>query len=162
MEKSTTVLPPDFDGVFRFTNPSDEDFTAKWNSREYVYPANSTSPMIIVDATPVEIQNIRKKFARELAEREIGKSEKVRRLEGTERANNDPRFNSFHQAGSYDLKDLEPYIQKCLTPLPVAQAMVREVERAPVESKLSRDEEGELRTVAVDKKISLKKKAEQM
>jgi hypothetical protein len=61
------VLPSDFDGIFRFTNWTDSDFTAKWDNIEYTFPAKKTTPIVIPNATPVEIQNIRKKFAKELA-----------------------------------------------------------------------------------------------
>ena len=154
------VLPVDFDGTFRFTNWTDEDFIGKWGSKEYRFPAKTTSPIIITDHTPLEIQQIRKKFAKDLAEREFGKSAVYDSLMKQER-NNDgsPRLNSIQQAGSYSVEALTPYIQKCLTSLPVAKATIKETPKVPLEDKLSRNEAGELNSEAVDKKISLKKKA---
>ena len=76
--KYETVLPPDFDGVFRFTNWTKEDFVGIWGSKEYHLPALSTSPMVIPDHSPLEIQHIRKKFAKDLAEREFYKSAKYK------------------------------------------------------------------------------------
>ena len=82
--------------------------------------------------------------------------------------NNDgsPRLNSIHQAGTYSLSDLTPYIQRCLEPLKVSQAIVTEADIPSVEDKLTRDEEGEFNTIAVKKdgdlieeKRSLKRKA---
>jgi hypothetical protein len=33
-----------FDGVFKFTNNSDEAFTALWNNKEYVFPSMTRCP----------------------------------------------------------------------------------------------------------------------
>lgn len=159
--KMETVLPPDFDGVFRFTNPTKEDFVGKWGGKEYVFPSMTTSPMIIPEHSPLEIQHIRKKFAKDLAEREFFKSKDYANtyLKQERGSDGSPRLNSIHQAGTYTLKDLTPFIQKCLEPLAVSKAFVKESSRESVEDKLSRDEEGSLNTVAIDKKISLKDKA---
>jgi len=158
--KYESVLPENFDGTFRFTNWTDEDFVGKWGSKEYRFPAGTTSPIIIFNQTPLEIQQIRKKFAKDLAEREFYKSQGYQKLQNQER-NNDgsPRLNSIQQAGTYSLDTLSPYIQKCLEPLPVSKATVREVSQEPLENKLSRSESGELNTEAIDKKLSLKEKA---
>lgn len=154
------TLPEDFDGTFRFTNWTDEDFIGKWGSKEYIFPKYSTSPMIILSQTPLEIQQIRKKFAKDLAEREYFKSSSYANLLKQER-NNDgsPRLNSIHQAGTYSLEALTPFIQRCLEALPTAKAIVQDSPLEPLENKLSRNESGELNSEAVDKKISLKKKA---
>lgn len=118
MDKSN-VLPADFDGVFRFTNFTDRDFTAKWNSVEYTFPANKTSPMPIRGATPEEVQNIRKKFARELAEREFYGTDKFKRMD-----NAGKEFPA-----TYTESDLQPFIQQCLTPLPIAQPKAKVLEK---------------------------------
>jgi len=104
-----TLTISDFDGVFRFTNFSEEDFSARWNSVEYTFPAMKMTPMIISGATPEEVQSIRKKFARELAVREFYKT---------------PRFNALNGANTptpaiYTDNDLVPLIQRCLEPLEV-------------------------------------------
>lgn len=104
------VLPVDFDGVFRFTNFTDADFKARWNKIEYTFPAMKTTPIIIPGATPEEVQNIRKKFAKELAESEFYKTDKFKRL--------DDKINGANPA-TYTESDLAPFIQKCLEPLPV-------------------------------------------
>ncbi len=154
------ILPEDFDGTFRFTNWTDEDFVGKWDSKEYHFPAQSTSPMIIINHTPLEIQQIRKKFAKDLAEREFFKSRSYSKLQSQER-NNDgsPRLNSIHQAGTYSVETLTPFIQKCLEPLPIAKVKITDAPKEKLEDKLSRNEEGQLNTEAIDKKLSLKKKA---
>lgn len=153
------VLPEDFDGTFRFTNDSDEDFIGKWGGREYTFPAHTTAPMVIFDATALEIQQIRKKFAKDWAEREYQKSDAFKNLVKQERnADGTPRLNSLHQAGSYGIDQLAPYIQRCLKPLVTAKAVVKTVVRPKLEESLHQDEEGALVTQAVDKGISLKDK----
>jgi hypothetical protein len=104
----------DFDGVFRFTNPTDRDFTVLWNNVEYTFAAMSTSP-IIISSEPLErVQEIRKKFAYKLAVREFYESDEYQRLskmgQGT--------------PPTFDEKILEPMIQQCLKPLPLAKAKV--------------------------------------
>ena len=140
-----SILPEDFDGVFKFTNHTDEDFTAKWNKVEYTFPANKTSPMIM-NFTPVEIQSIRKKFARELATREFMKSNKFKEM-------------NVHTPGgtppTYTDTELTEFIQKCLVPLPIAQAKAKATKSKPIEDINSRDEEGELRTTVLNEKKSL-------
>lgn len=116
MNNDTNVLPADFDGVFRFTNFTDEDFKARWNSIEYTFPASKTTPMVIPGATPEEVQTIRKKFARELAEREFYKTPKFKLM------NDIPVGQT---PAIYTDSDLTPFIQRCLEPLPVAQATLK-------------------------------------
>lgn len=158
--KRDSVLPEDFDGTFRFTNWSDEDFVGKWNSKSYIFPARTTSPILMTDQTPLEIQYIRKKFAKDLAEREFAKSNEFSHLKSQER-NNDgsARLNSIHQAGAWSIDQLTPFIQRCLEPLQVAKAEVVMETKAPLEDKLSRNEDGELNTHAIDTKVSLRQKA---
>ena len=154
------VLPEDFDGTFRFTNWTDEDFVGRYGSKDYTFPAKTTSPMIMVDFTPLEIQQIRKKFAFKLAEREFGKSQAFVNLLKQERnPDGTPRVGSIHGAATYSINELAPYIQKCLEPLPIAKVTVTDAPSDPMENKLSRNEEGEIVSQAIDKKISLKKKA---
>lgn len=161
--KYETVLPADFDGVFRFTNWSEEEFVGVWNKKEYHFAANSTSPMIIPEHSPLEIQHIRKKFAKDLAEREFFKKEKYEQLRMQEGKKNsgmvDARLSSFHQAGAYTLNDLADGIQKCLKPLELRKAEVSVVQETPLEEKLSKNDEGGLNTVALDKKASLRSRA---
>lgn len=127
------VLPEDFDGIFRFTNFTDSDFTARWNNVEYTYPAMKTTPMIIPSHTPEEIQSVRKKFAKELAIREWYKT---------------PKFigmNTLTPGGMpalYTDSDLAPFIQRCLEPLPIAQAKVKVLPKTLNEDNLRKDDEG--------------------
>ena len=158
--KYENVLPEDFDGTFRFTNWTDEDFVGTWNKREYNFPAKSTSPIVMHDQTPLEIQQIRKKFAKDLAEREFFKSTKYEGFTKQERnSDGTARLNSIHSAATYTLDDLASFIQRCLEPLPAGEVKVKMREEVPLESKLSRNDDGELNTQPVDKKTSLKKKA---
>lgn len=158
--KFSSVLPEDFDGTFRFTNWTDEEFVGKWGGREYHFPAQTTSPILIPNQTPLEVQQIRKKFAKDLAEREFFKSAEYHRLFAQERnPDGSPRLNSIQMAGTYSLETLAPYIQKCLEPLPVARAVVTESPKLNLEEVLSRNEKGELNTEVVDQKDSLREKA---
>lgn len=159
--KYEAILPVDFDGTFRFTNWTDEDFVGKWGGKEYHFPAGTTSPMVIVEHTPLEIQQIRKKFAKDLAEREYVKSDAYSFLIKQERnPDGTARLNGIQSAGSYSIDALAPFIQRCLEPLPVAQATIVKAQGQPLEEKLTRDEEGNLNTEVVDRKTSLKAKAE--
>lgn len=139
------ILPEDFDGVFRFTNYTDTDFTARWDKIEYTFPANKTSPMIM-NFTPVEIQNIRKKFAKELAQREFYKTGKFGEM------------NKHVPGGTpalYTDADLKPFIQKCLEPLPLANAKAKVIAKDNLEEKNSKDRKGNLRTVLLEEDASL-------
>lgn len=158
--KYENTLPENFDGVFRFTNWTDEDFAGRWNSKDYLFKAQTTSPIVIPEHSPLEIQHIRKKFAKDLAEREYFKSKKYGGMMNQERtAEGTPKLNSIHQAGTYNLNDLAPFIQQCLKPLETSRASVVDVPKQPLEDVLSRDESGGLNTTAIDRKASLRQKA---
>ena len=105
----------EFDGVFRFSNNSDEDFTALWNNREYLFKAHTRSPMIIPNEPLENIQEIRKKWAFKWAEREWNKSKRYAEMNSKE-----------NYRGGRDDKELEPLIQMCLEPLPIVKAQVTE------------------------------------
>ena len=118
----------EFDGVFRFTNATDEDFKVLWNSKEYTFPAGTSSPMIIANESLENIQEIRKKFAYKLAVREFYKG-KV--------------YKDMSKMGgglppTFDEKILQPWIDQCLVPLPRAQAVVKEVPKKPTNIKASK------------------------
>lgn len=153
------TLPPDFDGVFRFTNPSKDEFIGKWGGKEYLFPAESTVPIVINEHSPLEIQHIRKKFARDLAEREWYKSKGYKTLSNQEGKPGMRTFNSIFQAATYTITDLEPYIQACLKPLKVGAMLSRPAEKTNLEDKLKRNDDGSLMTEALDQKTSLKQKA---
>ncbi len=148
MEKS--ILPADFDGIFRFTNFTDADFKAKWDNIEYTFPAMKTTPMIIANASPEQIQSIRKKFAKELAIVEWYKS---------------PKFigmNAHTPGGTpalYTDDDLVPFIQRCLEPLPVGQSSARVLPPMFDESTLRKNSKGRPVTKVLQEGDSLKQQA---
>lgn len=158
--KYEPVLPEDFDGVFRFTNWTGEDFVGKWGGVEYRFPKLSTSPMIMPHS-PLEIQNIRKKFAKDLAEQQFFASKEYKRLQGQERnPDGSVRLNGIHQAGTYSDNELTSYIQRCLEPLPVSKAIVTESAKMNLEDKLSKNNDGVSNTTVVKEGSSLVKKAQ--
>lgn len=106
----------DFDGVFRFTNWTDEDFTALWNNKEYVFPKGTCCPLIIPDETLENIQEIRKKMAYKVAVREFYKGKEYGRM----------KKMGGGLPPTFDEKVLEPMIEQCLKPLPMARATVRQ------------------------------------
>lgn len=106
----------DFDGVFKFTNVTDEDFVALWNNKEYKFPSGTCCPLIIPDETLENIQEIRKKFAYKLAVREFYKSKTYKGM--SKMGNGLPP--------TFDEKILEPMIESCLKPLPMAKATVKQ------------------------------------
>ncbi len=122
MEIKTVVSPESNyeNGVFWFTNATDQDFTVLWNNKEYTYPAKSSAPMLIPNEPSENIQEIRKKFAYKLALREfhLGKEYTTLVKLGNKSAGGTPPL--------YDDKILEPVIESCLKPLPVTQAKVKE------------------------------------
>lgn len=105
-----------FGGVFKFTNPTNEDFSVLWNNKEYTFLANTTSPIIIPNETLENIQEIRKKFAFKLAVREFYKGKDYARL--SKMGNGMPP--------TFDEKILEPMIEKCLTPLPESMPKIKQ------------------------------------
>lgn len=111
----------DFDGVFRFTNATEDDFTVLWNNVSYTFKAGTCSPMIIKNETAENIQEIRKKFAYKLATREFFKSDEYKRLAGMG-GGLPPTYND---------EVLTEWIQQCLEPLPIARAEVKEIEDKP-------------------------------
>lgn len=115
MDNREIVIGEDFDGVFRFSNWTEEDFTVLWNNKEYTFKANTRTPMIILGESPENVQEIRKRFAFKLAEREWFKSADYQRMAAME-----------NYRGGRDDKVLEPLIQKALEPLPTARPIIRE------------------------------------
>lgn len=106
----------DFDGVFRFTNVTDEDFVFFWNNKEYTFPAKVCCPMIIANESLENIQEIRKKAAYKLAVREFYKSKEYIKMSKQGRG----------LPPTFDDKILEPMIESCLKPLPMSKAKVKE------------------------------------
>lgn len=108
-----------FTGVFPFTNWTDEDFTALWNNKEYTFPKKSTSPLLINEESAENIQEIRKRFAFRLAEREFYNSKQYKQMVKIGKA----------MPSTFDPKILEPMIQKCLIPLAIKQAKIKTLAR---------------------------------
>lgn len=137
-------LPKDFDGVFRFTNYTDTEFITRWNNVEYTFPPNSTTPIMIPTATPLEIQNIRKKFAVELATLSLYKTDKFKAIDSIKDK----------KPPTWDVNELTPYIQRCLEPLPIGRVEVRELPR-DTEKRYRKDKKGKPITRIVDQDESL-------
>lgn len=113
-------ITEEFEGVFRFTNATDEDFSVLWNNKEYTFPKGTCCPMILSNETLENIQEIRKKFAYKLAIREFYKGKEYRKL---------VKLGESTPSGMpplFDEKILQPWIDQCLAPLPKAQAKVKE------------------------------------
>lgn len=146
MENETTV--PEFDGVFRFTNWTDQDFTDKWDNVEYTFPALKTVPLLIPNHTPEQIQVIRKKFALALATKAFYESDKFKGLDLSVEDS---------QAGKtpalYTDKDIAPYVQRALEPLAVSQAKVKAAPTAEIH--LATDDKGKKVTKVLDDGESL-------
>lgn len=150
------MLPENFDGVVRFTNWSDEDFVGRWNSKDYEFKANTTSPLFIMEQTPLEMLNICKKFALDLAVREWGKSQWMKdSLKRERNADGSPRFQTMAGAATYSEDQLAPLIQKGLYIYPESKAKVTEVFRPRMEDKLKTDDEGKMVTKPVRKGASM-------
>lgn len=122
------IIDNDFDGVFKFTNPTTEDYKHLWNNIEYTFPAMSTSPMIIPNETLENIQEIRKRFAYDLAVKRFYGGKEYHRL--NKMGNGIPP--------TFDEKLLQPMIDECLKPLPVVKAIVRKIEKPVVKAKVSK------------------------
>lgn len=112
--KFATELPKDFSGTLHFTNFSDDEFKAKWNSVEYTFPPKSTVPLTIPTESPINTFNIRTIFAKQLADREFRRSKRGIELNKKNEGAQNPLGNV-----SYVEKDLEQLINKCLSPLPI-------------------------------------------
>lgn len=115
----------DFDGVFRFSNPTTKDRTYLWNNKEYTFPAESTVPLIISSEPLENIQEIRKRFAYRMAEERL--------YEGEVTASGFDYKKAKEMGGgippTFDEKILEPWIEECLKPLAVKRAAVKEAKK---------------------------------
>lgn len=112
----------EFDGVFRFTNPTDKDRTYLWNNKEYTFPAKSTVPLVIMGEPLENIQEIRKRFAYRMAEERFYENEKPSIGDSYDKLKKmgnglPPTFNP---------EILEPWIEECLKPLPIGRAIVKD------------------------------------
>jgi len=160
------MIPENFDGIVRFTNWSDEDFTGKYNSKEYFFKANTTSPLFNVDistatetrlASPLELLNIVKKFALDLAVREWGKTQWYKdSLKRERNVDGSPRGQGMSGAASYSIDQLAPLIQKGLYIYTSGKTSIKEMDKPKLEDKLHTDDEGKIVTKAVKRNSSMK------
>ena len=155
------MLPENFDGLVRFTNWSDEDFQAKYNSKEYTIPANSTvviSPLM-PERSPLELLNVCKKFALDLATREWGKTQWYKdQLKRERNPDGSPRAQwSFSGASTYSIDDpkFAELIEKGLYIYKTAKATISESQRPKLEERLSKDNKGRLNSKAVEQGAGL-------
>lgn len=160
------MLPENFDGIVRFTNWSDEDFVGRYNSKDYEFKANTTSPLFNVDltgpdgmlklASPLELINITKKFALDLAIREWGKSQWYKdNLKRERNADGSPRGQGLQGAATYSIDQLAPLIQKGLYRYTESKVKVETVTRPKLEEKLSKNEKGKQNSKAVEDGASM-------
>ena len=147
--KFTQILPTDWNGTFPFTNDSDEDFVFQWNKKSYLFPARRTVDMMKMNfnETPIGVQQIRKFAAKRWAEREFFKSNRYSSMRAMEGQKDDygiitPRLQNFQTAGSYTEGDLKDSIQRCLTPLPEANALVADAEVRQTEKEIHVKDDG--------------------
>lgn len=154
------MLPENFDGLVRFTNWSDEDFTAKYNSKEYLIPANSTvviSPLM-PEFSPLILLNICKKFALDLATREFGKTQWYKdQLKRERNVDGSPRGYGMSGASTYSIDDpkFAELIEKGLYIYKTAKATISESQRPKLEERLSKDNKGRLNSKAVEQGAGL-------
>ncbi len=124
----------EFDGVFRFTNPTKKVRKYLWNNKEYSFPAESTVPLVIMGEPLENIQEIRKRFAYRMAEERFYEGETVPTGEN---------YTAMSKQGNglpptFDSKILEPWIEECLKPLAIAKAVVTDVPKDDHQYKASK------------------------
>lgn len=117
-----------FEGVFFFTNATDEDYSHLWNNKEYIFPKQTMCPMVIPTETLESIQEIRKRFAYDLAVREYYKTKEY--VKNSKMGNGLPPL--------FDEKVLQPWIDQCLSPLPKAMIKVKEGKKTKEKFKASK------------------------
>lgn len=139
-----------------FTNDSGEDFVFVWAKKAYLFPANTSVDMMKMafNATPLEVQQIRKFAAKKWGEREFFKSAQAKQMESFERnpQTGAPVLTSFQSARSYSDSDLAPFVQQCLAPRPEGEALVStEVIEPNTEENLKRDDDGDFINKPIEK-----------
>lgn len=104
------------EGVFYFTNPTNDEFVARWNNVDYVFKPKTTVPLLIANEPPENTQEIRKKFAKKLALQVFHQSKRYKEL---------VKSGGYIPATYDEDTELGATIQACLTPLPKSSAMVK-------------------------------------
>lgn len=155
-EKFQQILPKNWDGKFPFTNDSDEDFVFVWSKKAYLFPQRQTVDMMRMafNATPLEIQQIRKFAAKKYAEQRFFKSDSAKQMESFEKNSQTggPTLMGFQAARAYSESDLAPFIQECLAPRPEGDALVGdELVEPNTEEKLKRDDDGDFINKPIEK-----------
>lgn len=152
-EKFTQVLPNNWNGSFPFTNDSDDEFIFPWGKKAYLFPARKTVDMMKMNfnATPLEVQQIRKFAAKQWAEREFFRGEAARKMQSLEKDENGfAKMWDYKAARTYSENDLKNEILRCLTPLPEGTALVGEAEIINTESLLHKDMTGKFMTPPIE------------
>jgi len=117
------------DGVFYFTNPGlferinkqgnkTTDFSTLWNNKEYTFKGKTTVPLVIANEPPENVQYIRKQFAKNYAQAWFHQSKKYKEL---------VKKGGYIPATYDEDAEFKDVIQACLTPLPKAQIIVRDM-----------------------------------
>lgn len=135
MKHEVEEYDADFDGIFRFTNATNEDFDFRWNNIIYTYPAGQTVPMIIKNESLENVQQIRKYAAKALAEREFFNTKGFKESRNGLK-NKDMGRNVV--ASSYNENQLQPWIDQCLKPLPAGKAIVKKLPSEDMQLKASK------------------------
>ncbi len=116
-------------GVFYFTNSSKEEFIAVWNNISYNFKPKTTSPILIEEESSFGIQEIRKIWALQYAEREYLKSEEFKKYLKY------IKDNKIEHATPYTDSKLKSYIESCLEELDIVTAEVKQLPKNPVKAK---------------------------
>lgn len=113
MDQEITEVAPE---LYPFSNPLEKDVTIKWGGIAYTFKARTRTPLLgkIPGANPEEVENIRKKFATDLATIAYYDSESYKKREISA-----PTGSGLTPA-LYTESDLAPFIQACLEPLPIS------------------------------------------
>lgn len=124
----------EFDGVFKFTNPTDKERVYLWNNKEYHFPPMSTVPLIIMGEPLENIQEIRKRFAYRMAEERVYEGE----ITPSGYDYNKARVMGNGLPPTFDEKILQPFIDECLKPLTLAKAVITEAPKDEHQYKASK------------------------
>lgn len=124
--QSSEVNPRKFSGQFYFTNPDTEDFTALWNNVAYHFPAGKTTPVVIMDAMLSDVPEIMRRWAIKLSQRRFAKTAEYRSFVKKSEGKAVPMFYE-------ESKVLDPLVQECLNPAPVAELKKETIARKKME-----------------------------
>jgi hypothetical protein len=133
------IIQEDFGGVFYFTNPTDKERKYLWNNQEYIFPPESTVPLVIPSEPLENIQEIRKRFAYRMAEERLYEGEKIKAEDGKTILYDYKKAKEIGNGmpPTFDPKILEPWIHECLKPLPIKRAAVKQGKKVDDESNYS-------------------------